>query len=64
MGVRRVYYDPRRELNVNVLVTQTKSSTIREGGRCGRTFPGKYLILSSFDEMDHQLQVDELPGVK
>eukprot|EP00971_Amphidinium_carterae_P336303 6472597-Amphidinium_carterae.1 len=31
--VRRVYYDPRRELNVNVLATQTKSSAIQEGGR-------------------------------
>eukprot|EP00971_Amphidinium_carterae_P336211 6472444-Amphidinium_carterae.1 len=34
MGVRRVYYDPRREINVNVLATQTKSSAIQEGGRC------------------------------
>eukprot|EP00971_Amphidinium_carterae_P301459 5989683-Amphidinium_carterae.1 len=64
MGVRRVYYDPRRELSVNVLATQTKSSAIQEGGRCGRVFPGKHLILSSHDEMDHQVQVDELPGVK
>eukprot|EP00971_Amphidinium_carterae_P082536 1632440-Amphidinium_carterae.1 len=64
MGVRRVYYDPRREIRVNVLATQTKSSAIQEGGRCGRTFPGKHLMLTSFDEMEHQLQVDELPGVK
>eukprot|EP00971_Amphidinium_carterae_P340268 6478511-Amphidinium_carterae.1 len=64
MGVRRVYYDPRREIRVNVLAAQTKSSAIQEGGRCGRTFPGKHLMLTSLDEMDYQLQVDELPGVK
>eukprot|EP00971_Amphidinium_carterae_P332839 6467208-Amphidinium_carterae.1 len=64
MGVRRVYYDPRREIRVNALAAQTKSSAIQEGGRSGRTFPGKHLMLTSSDEMDHQLQVDELPGVK
>eukprot|EP00971_Amphidinium_carterae_P199519 3959771-Amphidinium_carterae.2 len=64
MGVRRVYYDPRRGISVNVLAAQTKSSAIQEGGRSGRTFPGKHLLLTSRDEMDNQLQVDELPGVK
>eukprot|EP00971_Amphidinium_carterae_P214332 4253611-Amphidinium_carterae.8 len=64
MGVRRVYYDPRREIRVNVLAVQTKSSAIQEGGRSGSTFPGKHLMLTSRDEMDHQLQVDELPGIK
>eukprot|EP00971_Amphidinium_carterae_P197137 3912833-Amphidinium_carterae.1 len=36
MGVRHVYYDPRREIRINVLAAQTKASAIQEGGRCGR----------------------------
>eukprot|EP00971_Amphidinium_carterae_P190662 3783682-Amphidinium_carterae.1 len=31
MGVRRVYYDPRREIRINVLAAQTKASAIQEG---------------------------------
>eukprot|EP00971_Amphidinium_carterae_P087474 1730661-Amphidinium_carterae.1 len=63
MGVRRVYYDPRREIRVNVLASHTNSSAIQEGDKCGRVFPGKHTILAFRDEMDHQLQVDELPGI-
>eukprot|EP00971_Amphidinium_carterae_P080192 1586954-Amphidinium_carterae.1 len=63
MGVRRVYYDPRREIRINVLAAQTKASAIQEGGRCGRVFPGNHLLMTTKDEMSEQLQVDELPGI-
>eukprot|EP00971_Amphidinium_carterae_P218329 4333389-Amphidinium_carterae.1 len=63
MGVRRVYYDPRREIRINVLAAQTKASAIQEGGRCGRVFPGNHLLMTTKTEMSEQLQVDELPGV-
>eukprot|EP00971_Amphidinium_carterae_P163349 3238926-Amphidinium_carterae.1 len=52
MGVRRVYYDPRREIRVNVLASQTKASAVQEGGRCGRVFKGKHLLLATKEEMD------------
>eukprot|EP00971_Amphidinium_carterae_P281141 5582199-Amphidinium_carterae.1 len=63
MGVRRVYYDPRREIRINVLAAQTKASAIQEGGRCGRVFPGNHLLMTTQEEMSEQLQVDELPGI-
>eukprot|EP00971_Amphidinium_carterae_P272065 5399572-Amphidinium_carterae.1 len=47
MGVRRVYYDPRREIRVNVLAPQTKASAVQEGGRCGRVFAGQHLVLAT-----------------
>eukprot|EP00971_Amphidinium_carterae_P066270 1312323-Amphidinium_carterae.2 len=64
MGVRRVYYDPRREIRVNVLASQTKASAVQEGGRCGRVFEGNHLLLTTKDEMKEQLLVDEPLGIE
>eukprot|EP00971_Amphidinium_carterae_P348398 6490467-Amphidinium_carterae.1 len=64
MGVRRVYYDPRREIRVKVLASQTKASAVQEGGRCGRVFEGKHLVLATKEEMDTQFMVDDPPGIE
>eukprot|EP00971_Amphidinium_carterae_P188242 3736607-Amphidinium_carterae.1 len=64
MGVRRVYHDPRREIRVNVLALQTKASAVQEGGRCGRVFEGKHVLLATKAEMNSELLVDEPPGIE
>eukprot|EP00971_Amphidinium_carterae_P334070 6469153-Amphidinium_carterae.1 len=64
MGVRRVYYDPRREIRVNVLAPQTKASAVQEGGRCGRVFAGQHLILATQGEMNEQYMIDDPPGIE